>query len=553
MIRMNFFKKTVLVSLVGLTLISFLVGKSDLYRDISENWKLVYEVYRRIITHYADQIDPAKLASAGIRGMLEKLDPYSAFLEKEERDGLDVLTKGEYGGVGIQLGVRDDSLTVIAPMEDSPAKRTGILPGDRITAIDHELTKSMNLNDAAKRIRGKKGTMVVLTIRRFGEPDELDFELTRDNIAVKDVSYSGTIGTDIGYVRLSRFSRNSPVEMRKALTSLKAQGVNKYIIDLRGNPGGLLNAAIRVLDMLIEKGPEILYTKGRSDEAEREFVSQTEPIVDSSMALTVLIDGGTASASEIVSGVVQDLDRGIIIGFKSFGKGLVQSVYPLDPERSLKLTTAKYYMPSGRLIQKPDYLDEEIMMGTAQEDSIFVTRKGREVRANGGITPDILLDRAIVPPPLTRECWRRGLFFKFATLYLLDNEMRIPVIIDDMILTQFREYVKSKDVRINMKGEKQFRSFISSLDSTVHENKRLEHSLNVLEKYFDDFEEATVDRFDVERESLSIGLEREFSSILGGNHARIASSFDDDPAILKAVEVLTDQVTYDNTLAPPGF
>ena len=542
-------KKFVLVSIIGFILISVLIGRSDLYRDISDNWKLVYEVYKRIMTDYADQINPKKLAGAGIKGMLAELDPYSTYLVKDQREGLNMLTKGEYGGVGIHLGVRDDSLTVIAPMEDTPAKRSGILPGDRIIAIDFELTKDMDLNEAANKIRGKKGTKIVLTIRRFGEMDDLDFELTRDNIKIEDVSFSGIIEEDIGYIKLARFSKNSPREMRRALSSLKEQGTSKFILDLRLNPGGLLDAAIKILDLMIEKGPEVLYTKGRNDEADRKFVSQNNPIIDYSIPLVVLIDGGSASASEIVAGVVQDLDRGVVIGTKSFGKGLVQTVYPLDRERSLKLTTAKYYMPSGRLIQKPDYLDEEMMIGVVEEDSVFVTKNGREVLASGGITPDIVVDLPTVPM-LTRECWRRGLFFKFASLYVKDHEMTLPIVIDEKILEEFWDYLNAKDIELNIKGEKDFLAFESSLDSTATANRRIEHSLDVIEKHF---EELKSNRFELEKEYLSIGLEREFSSLDGGVRARIQSSFDDDPVILRAIQVLGNQVTYHQTLNPSEF
>lgn len=531
------------VMFIGFTV---LVGRSDLYRDISENWKLIYEVYKRVMTNYADQVNPERLAVSGIKGMLTELDPYSIFLEDEERDGLNMLTKGEYGGVGIQLGVRDDSLTVIAPMDDSPAMRSGILPGDRIIAIDGKSTKDMNLDEAARRIRGEKGTSVVLTIRRYGEPDPLDFELIRDTIRVEDISFAGMIDNGIGYVRLSRFSRNSPGEVRKAFRSLTEQGMDKLILDLRGNPGGLLEAAIQVLDMIIKEGEEILSTRGRSEEAERTFVSQTEPIVDSGVSLAVLIDGGSASASEIVAGVVQDLDRGVIVGSRSFGKGLVQSVYPLDPSRSLKLTTAKYYLPSGRLIQKPGYLEQEMVLGGVELDTVFDTRNGRKVLANGGITPDIEVS-PVKMAALTRECWRRGLFFKFASIAVQEEEMTLPVVVDEEMMARFKEFLDSRELALNVGGEKEYRALKTRLDSTAVESAALRHSLGVLEDYFDAMES---DLFEEARPQLMIGLEREFSSLIGGIGARIQSSFDDDPAILRARELLSDRVSYDHTLNP---
>ena len=542
-------RRSLLASVFVVGLITVLIGRSDFYREISDSWKMVYEVYQRVMTHYADQIDPQKLARAGIRGILGELDPYSVYLEKRDRDGLDMLTRGQYGGVGIQLSVRDDSLTVISPMENSPAKRSGILPADRIVAIDGESTTEMNLNEAAKKIRGKKGTTVVLTIHRFGEREDLEFELVRDIIKIKDVSYSGIIEDDVGFIRLSRFSKNSTGEIRKAFESLKEQDVDKLILDLRQNPGGLLESAIRILDMLIEKGEVILYTRGRSEETNRKFISQSEPIMDPSVSLAVLIDHGSASASEIIAGVIQDLDRGVVIGTKSFGKGLVQTVYPLDRERSLKLTTAKYYIPSGRLIQKPDYIDEDIVLSVTDEDSVFTTKNGRQVSANGGISPDIIVEQE-KDPILTRECLRRGLFFTFASLYVQDHEMELPVVIDDTILGAFKEYLDSKDVTMNLRGETDFLALEKSLDSAAAKNMRIQHSLDVLRNHFED---SKSNRFEVEKERLALGLEREFSSLLGGIEARIGSFFDDDPAILKAREVLSDQVTYHLTLNPTEF
>lgn len=522
-------------------------NKSNDYQDISDNGKMIFEVYKRVMTHYADRIDAKKLAEAGIEGMLSQLDPYSVFLQPEDRQGLDMLTKGKYGGVGIQLGLRDDSLTVIAPMEGSPAMRSGIMTGDRIVGIDGESTFEMSLDVAAKKIRGKKGTVVVLTIVRYGESEPLDFELERANIAIEDISYSGIIGEDIAYIRLTRFSRNSTVDMKNALENLTVQGMHKVILDLRGNPGGLLDAAINILDLLVPEGLELLSTKGRYNAANREFNSGHSAIIPDDISLAILIDGGSASASEIVAGSIQDLDRGIIIGQPSFGKGLVQSIFPLNRENSIKLTTAKYYIPSGRFIQKPGYLNEEISLKSEIDSSkIFHTVRGREVHELGGITPDIEVEIPTTPV-LARECWRRGLFFKFASLYIQDHNITLPVIVDDVILNSFREFLSSKELTLNLEGEKQFRSFRAALDSSVVASPQMQMSLDTIEKYFDHLRE---ERFDIEKKDIILGLEREFSFQLGGIKARINSSFDDDPVILKAIDVLTDQVTYDNVLSP---
>jgi len=544
---MKLLKMIVLEMITVVLIIPIQADPLNDYQDIADNGKMLFEVYKRVMTHYADQVDAEKLAEAGIEGMLSKLDPYTVFLQPKDRQGLDMLTKGKYGGVGIQLGLRDDSLTVIAPMEGGPAIQSGILSGDRIVAIDGESTSDMNLNEAAKNIRGKKGTIVVLSIARYGEAEPLDFELERANITIEDITYADFIGEDIAYIRLTRFSRNSAADMRKSLESLSEQGMEKLIIDLRGNPGGLLDAAISILELLVPEGAELLSTRGRYDAANREFSSGRTAIISDDVSIIILIDGGSASASEIISGAIQDLDRGIIIGRPSFGKGLVQSVFPLDRENSIKMTTAKYYIPSGRFIQKPGYIEDEIALGPDHDSTIvYYTAGGRKVSELGGITPDIEVEMPTTPV-LARECWRRGLFFKFASLYMQEHELVLPVVVDDEILNNFREFLSSKELTLNIEGEKQFHTLRTALDSTAAASPQMLMSLETIEQYYNDLE---TERFDIEQKDLILGLEREFSFQIGGIEARISSSFDDDPAILKAIDILSDQVVYDNVLSP---
>ncbi|MBF89219.1 MAG: hypothetical protein CMG75_06050 [Candidatus Marinimicrobia bacterium] len=533
----------IFISILLFIIISF--AQSDVYRDVSSNWRLVYEVYKRIMTDYADQIDPKKLASAGIEGMLEALDPYSVFLEKNDRHQITVLTQGNYGGVGIQMSVRDDSLTVIAPMDDSPAQKAGIRSGDKIIAVDDLLTSDMKMDEAAEKIRGAKGTIVKLTVRRWGEND-IDYSLTRSTIKIKDVSYSGMIDRITGYLRLNRFSRNSSAEMREALMSLDNQGAERIILDLRGNPGGLMDAAVSIVDMFVKPGLEIVSMSGRSDKSARSFKSQSEPIIGEKVKLAVLIDGGSASASEIVAGAIQDLDRGIVVGNISFGKGLVQTAFQLDESKTLKMTTAKYYIPSGRLIQKPDYLRTDVAKGDETSDSIFVTTNGRKVIANGGINPDFLIEEAKTPL-LTSEIWRKGLFFQFSSRYVKEKELDAPVIITDPVVVDFQDFLDSK--KLNPKSE--VKTHIDKLEELLTDDigsdKRVEHSISVLKKYY----EVDKDQmFQNEIDNIRLMLKRNLSWVIGGLSGRIESSFDDDPAILKAIEVLSDDIVYGFTLDP---
>ena len=536
-------KRTSFLAILLVTVIS--IGRSDLYRDISSNWRMVYEVYKRVMTDYTDQIDPKKLAAAGIEGMLSELDPYSVYLEDEDRHQLNLLTRGNYGGVGIQLGVRNDSLTVIAPIDDSPAKRAGIITNDKIIAVDGQSSDEMSLDKAADKIRGPKNSKVTLTIRRWGEED-IDFVLTRSLITVKDVSYSGMINDDTGYIRLNRFSRNSSVEMRQVLRSLENQEAEKIILDLRGNPGGLMDAAVQILDMLVEEGIEVVSMSGRSKDSKRTFTSQNRPILNSFVRLAVLIDGGSASASEIVAGAIQDLDRGIVVGTNSFGKGLVQTAFQLDETRTLKMTTAKYYIPSGRLIQKPGYLRGNIATDAGDADSVFATVNGRRVISNGGITPDFVVEQERTPM-LTRECWRKGLFYQFSSKYQKDHELKGIIEITDEIIEEFRTFISMKELDLKSEGEKELAKLEEILVEESETDKRIEHSLSILRKHY---EQDKDDLFNDEIDHIRIMLERDMSWAVGGLGMRIESSFDDDPVVLKAIEVLADMYTYGSTLDP---
>jgi len=536
-------KRTSFLAILLLTVIS--IGRSDLYRDISSNWRMVFEVYKRVMTDYTDQIDPKKLAAAGIEGMLSELDPYSVYLEDEDRHQLNLLTRGNYGGVGIQLGVRNDSLTVIAPIDDSPAKRAGIITNDKIIAVDGQSSDEMSLDKAADKIRGPKNSKVTLTIRRWGEED-IDFVLTRSLITVKDVSYSGMINDDTGYIRLNRFSRNSSVEMRQVLRSLENQEAEKIILDLRGNPGGLMDAAVQILDMLVEEGIEVVSMSGRSEDSKRTFTSQNRPILNSFVRLAVLIDGGSASASEIVAGAIQDLDRGIVVGTNSFGKGLVQTAFQLDETRTLKMTTAKYYIPSGRLIQKPGYLRGNIATDSGDADSVFATVNGRRVISNGGITPDFVVEQERTPM-LTRECWRKGLFYQFSNKYQKDHELKGIIEITDEIIEEFRTFISMKELDLKSEGEKELAKLEEILVEESETDKRIEHSLSILRKHY---EQDKDDLFNDEIDHIRIMLERDMSWAVGGLGMRIESSFDDDPVVLKAIEVLADMYTYGSTLDP---
>jgi carboxyl-terminal processing protease len=537
-----------LITVIAISLFSLASTKSDVYRELARSQRLINEVYKSLITRYADRLDTEKFTKVVINNILDDLDPYTVYMEEDEKEGLDLLTRGKYGGVGINLGERDKKLTVISPMDDSPAKRKGIIAGDIIVKIDGLLTEEMSLDDAASHIRGPKGTDVTLFIKRFGDEQLIEFVLTRDDITVKDVAYAGMLDNETGYIRLTRFSKNSGPEMRSAILNLQHDNASRFIIDLRDNPGGLLQSAIEILDMLIPKGELLLSTKGRMPEANKRYIARKTPIIEDDVKIAILINEGSASASEIISGTIQDLDRGVIVGTPSFGKGLVQSVYGLDSsgKRSLKVTTAKYYVPSGRLIQKPGYINDKLVIRDEKEDSVFVTVGGRKVKGEGGITPDY---EVVMPKstPLLLECWRKGLFFSFAQEWQHKYDSYEDALIDLDLMADFKVFIDAHEVDVTTEGEKQFqeaRTKITALDST---NMDLILAFDFVETFIID-REATL--FEAEKDDLRRRLLLELVGIMQGTEFRVAESIKDDPVVIKAKEILQDPVAYSGLFQP---
>jgi len=529
-------------------LFSLALTKSDVYRELARSQRLINEVYKSLITRYADRLDTEKFTKTVINNILDGLDPYTVYMEDDEKEGLDLLTKGKYGGVGINLGERDKKLTVISPIDNSPAKQKGIIAGDVILKIDGSSTEEMSLDDAASHIRGPKGTDVTLSIKRFGNEQLIDFVLTRADITVKDVPYAGMLDDETGYIRLMRFSKNSGPEMRSSIMNLQRDNARRIIIDLRDNPGGLLQSAIEILDMLIPKGDLLLSTKGRLPEANKQYTARKKPVVEDDIKIAILINEGSASASEIIAGAVQDLDRGVIVGTPSFGKGLVQSVYGMDGsgKRSLKVTTAKYYIPSGRLIQKPGYINEELVVRDEKEDTLFFTVGGRAVKGGGGITPDYEV-KMPKSTPLLQECWRKGLFFSFAQERQHKYDNYEDALIDLDLINDFKVFIDGHELDLITDGEKQFqqaRTKLTALDST---NLDLTHAFDFVETFIIDWE-ATL--FKTEKDDLRRRLLLTLAGIMEGSEFRVKESIKDDPVVIKAKEILQDPVAYSGLFQP---
>ncbi|MAV33201.1 MAG: hypothetical protein CMQ02_07175 [Gammaproteobacteria bacterium] len=530
------------IFIIFFSFVAIAATKQDIYRKIKDSQRTINSVYKYLITHYVDDIDLEKFTKMSIDNMLSDLDPYTVYLVDDQKSNLDMLTKGKYGGVGIQIGKRDDVITVIAPTEDSPAKRAGIMAGDILIKIDGNDTKSMSMDDAAKLIRGKEGTDVILTIERFNEGAPLDFTLTREDIPVKDVSYYGMLDETIGYIRLNRFSKNSAIEVEKAIASLSNNDLSSIVLDLRDNPGGLLNSAVSILDMFIEKDELLVWTAGKARQSNKKYFSKNNPIVPDDIQIAVLINGGSASASEIVAGVIQDLDRGIVVGRQSFGKGLVQTVYNLDRNKALKVTTAKYYIPSGRLIQRDGYLPEEILADTVAADSLFETIGGRVVKGGKGITPDYVIENEDRKPILFASL-RKGLFFSYVQKHKHLYDSFDSVKNDPVLISKIENYIMSheEDLDIKLDGENNYidaREKLMLLDSN---DISITGAIDLLDSYF---EEKAITQFDREKNDIKEWMLMEFAKHFDGEQGRMSVSKTIDNDISKAMSILEDPFTY---------
>ncbi len=522
----------------------------SLYLKINKNIDIFGQVYKEITTGYVDEIDPEKFMHAGIDGMLETLDPYTVFYGEKEGDEIDLITHGEYGGVGISIGVRDGFITVIAPMEGYSAQKQGIRAGDRIIEIDGEKIFNMNPDSVRSRVRGEPGTEVRMKIDREGEKDPLDFVLVREEIQVNNVSYSGMLDNGIGYIRLDRFSRRAGDEVRQAIRELKAKGeLRGIILDLRNNPGGLLEAAVDIVSKFVPKGSTVVTTRGRRHDEEKMYTANEEPLAGE-IPFAVLVNKNSASASEIVAGAIQDLDRGIIVGTRSFGKGLVQTITQLNFNASLKITTARYYTPSGRSIQEIDYMHKNkdgVFMVTP--DSLkheYTTEAGRRVLDANGIAPDSVVVEDEVSA-LYEELVRKAMFFKFATHYVTTHPTGSgDFSVNDGVLKEFEEYLKVQKFEFKDDAEKK----LTDLKEVAQKENYSTTVLSSLDGIGKQFEKEKATAFVRHSDELREELQEEIVERYAGEKGRIRVSLAHDRQVKIAGALLLSKKVYAALLKP---
>ncbi|MDQ7052991.1 MAG: S41 family peptidase [candidate division KSB1 bacterium] len=543
-----------LISLAGLTgwFTNYGVPEGkDYLSEIQKNTYLYGLVYREIAQKYVEWVDPAKLMRVGINAMLDAIDPYTVLIEKEDNAQLQIMTTGKYGGLGMLIGIRDGWPTIVEPpYEDTPAMRAGLREGDHIIEIDGESTKGMSVNEVASRLRGQVGTSVTIKISREGEDRPIEFRLIRAEIVVKDVVYSGLLEDGIGYIKLTRFSKNAGREVKDAIRRLREQGMTALILDLRNNPGGLLEAAVDVADALLPKGKLIVSTRGRVEGTEQSYYSEHEPVLGN-LPLAVLVNEASASASEIVSGAIQDLDRGVIIGRRTFGKGLVQSVIGLTRDTRMKLTTAKYYLPSGRLIQKerrnnePFHLDilyhpDDEGEVEKKQNSAYVTEGGRKVFGGGGIFPDLVVERDTLNQ-YQQALIRKSMIFNYAVLYANTHEnLQRNFEVTEEILNNFREFLQAKQFDYQPVSQVELERFKKALQM----DGILAGAQDCLDQLQAKIEAMKQQAFDANLDFIKQQLAMEISAKLWGTAAKLEVSFKNDRGLQKAIDVLKNPKTY---------
>ena len=368
--------------------------------------KSLSKILKYIEYYYVEEVDLENVLNGAIHGLLNELDPHSSYIEPKDAEGVKEQIQGEFEGIGIEFAILDGYITVVSPIPDTPSDRAGLISGDKIVKINNESAYMITQDEVFDKLRGPKGSQVELTIRRLNQEEEFNVVLVRAKIPIFSISASFLYNDDVGYIKMNRFGQKTYKELYNALDSLERLGMKNLILDLRNNPGGLMDQAIKIVDLFIDSNDTILFTKGRVRDANEIFYARKNN-KDKKFPIISLMNRGSASASEIVSGALQDLDRGLVVGETSFGKGLVQRQFPLDDGSMVRITIAKYYTPSGRMIQRPfdegldmyysDFLNDnrEANDTTLAKRPVFKTKKGREVFGGGGITPDIYISNKL--------------------------------------------------------------------------------------------------------------------------------------------------------------
>ena len=547
------FKKTKGWLVVGLlaimTYASFAFATS--YFELSKNLDIFATLYKELNIYYVDDTEPGELMETAIDAMLESLDPYTNYIPETAIEDYRIQTTGQYGGIGALIRKSKNAVIISEPYEGYPADKAGLKAGDSILKIDGKKVGGKSTDDVSSVLKGQPGTKVKLIIERPGEKSTFEKVLTREEVKIESIPYYGMVGDGIGYIRLRSFTAKCSQEVKEAFLDLKKQGELKgLVLDLRGNPGGLLHEAVSMCNIFVEKGQEVVSTKGKVKDWDKTYLTK-QMATDTEIPLTVLVDQGSASASEIVSGTLQDLDRAVIIGNRTFGKGLVQQTRKLSYNSQLKVTIAKYYTPSGRCIQAINYADKDEDGGVVKlPDSLrteFKTLHGRSVFDGGGIDPDIDVEQEEFGLILV-SLISKMLIFDFATDYVLQNEtIAAPedFEVSDEMFESFVSYLDGKDYEYETRTEKQ----ITKLKEIAADEEYMGQMEDVINGLEEEFAKHKADDLHKYKEQIKDFLRSEIVTRYYKQKGRIKAELQDDKDLATALEVLKDETRYKSILS----
>jgi carboxyl-terminal processing protease len=520
--------------------------------EIAKNLDIYFSLFRELNTFYVDEIDPGKLVKESIDDMLTSLDPYTNYIPESDIEDFRFMTTGEYGGIGALISKHGDEIIISEPYENFPAHKSGLRAGDVLLEVAGKSTKGMTTEDVSNLLKGSAGQPIKVQVKRYGEKKPLELDIVREKIVIEPITYSGMIDNETGYIYLSNFTKDCAEKVKKTFLELKEEkGAKRLVLDLRGNPGGLLMEAVNLCNIFIPKDQEVVSTKGKVSEWYKSYKTTGNP-VDTLLPLVVLVNRGSASASEIVAGTIQDLDRGVVIGSRTFGKGLVQTTRDLSYNTKLKITTAKYYIPSGRCIQALDYShrNEDGSVGHIPDSLIseFSTKNGRKVYDGGGIAPDIKIDDKELSN-LSVELVSQFKMFDFATKFRSENETIPPLksfSIDDKTYSEFVSYIKTSGFTYTSETQE----ILKELRESAKNEKYLdlaEEQINTLEKTLTPNLDRDLYKF---RDEISMLLKDEIVARYYFQKGATETAIEEDDAVKKALEVLANKDEYSKILIP---
>jgi len=519
--------------------------------EILKNLDIYSTMIKELNTNYVDQINPGELTKSGIDAMLESLDPYTNYITESEIEDYKFITTGQYGGIGALIHQQGEYVVISEPYEGSPAQKSDLRAGDKVLEINGQSAKGKSYSDVSSILKGAAGTSITIKVLRDGEPQPIEKKINREIIKIDNIPYSGIIGDNIGYIKLTSFTQNAGTEVKQAFLKLREKNELKgLIIDLRGNGGGLLNESVDIVNIFVDKGQEVVTTKGKLPDKNHTYKTTNTP-VDPNLPLIILVDNQSASASEILSGSIQDLDRGVIVGQRTFGKGLVQNVIPLSFNAQMKITVAKYYIPSGRCIQAIDYShkNKEGSFSKIPDSMIsaFKTKNGRTVYEGRGIKPDIKTT-PFAYSNIALTLFSKYLIFDYATKF----RREVPEIappdqfeISDTTFDDFMNFISDKNYNYTTRTEKALEE--------LKKNAEKEHYFNAIQSEYDALKtQMTNDKkgdLIKHKEQIKELLKLEIVTRYYFQKGRVMASLKSDIDIQEAVKILNDGTMYRSVLA----